>query len=306
MDEFKGESFVEFIDRFPTDLECKLYLADIKWSKGFVCKKCGHTKFSLRSDYTHTCTYCKKNESPSAGTAFHKVKFGLRKAFLITFEMTNSTKGMSARYIATRYSVTRKTAWLFIHKIRKVMRSSEDYPMEEETHVDEFTIGGKEKGKQGRSYDTKKKKIVGAVELTDQGKVKRMYALRIDDYTSNSLKQIFDKHISKTARVVTDKWRGYRPLQTDYNITQILSSNGEGLKQLHIMIHQLKSWLRTIYSWVHKEHMDSYLDEFTYRINRSIYKGTIFHKIIERVIGADHLGYNGSFGDIMKLRALTD
>jgi putative ISSpo3, transposase len=33
--------------------------------------------------------------------------------------------------------------------------------------VDEFTIGGKEEGKQGRSYDTKKKKVLCAMELTD-------------------------------------------------------------------------------------------------------------------------------------------
>ena len=72
MDIFKSNSFVEFIDRFSTDLDCKSYLADIKWSNGFVCKKCGHNKFSLRDDYTHKCTYCKKNESPTANTTFHK------------------------------------------------------------------------------------------------------------------------------------------------------------------------------------------------------------------------------------------
>ena len=43
-------------------------------------------------------------------------------------------------------------------------------------HIDEFVIGGKEKGKVGRSYDSKKKKIVTAVELTDKGKVKSILA----------------------------------------------------------------------------------------------------------------------------------
>jgi len=36
--------------------------------------------------------------------------------------------------------------------------------------VDEFTIGGKVVEKQGRSYDTIKKKVIGAVELTEKGK----------------------------------------------------------------------------------------------------------------------------------------
>jgi len=291
MIEFTGQSLVQFVDKFKTDLDCKSYLADIKWNTAYKCKKCGHSKFTLRKCHTHTCTRCKHNESPTAGTAFHKVKFGLRKAFMITYEMTNSTKGMSAKQIGKRYGITRKTAWLFMHKIRKIMKSSQTMPMEGTTQVDEFTVGGKEEGKQGRSYDTKKKKIVGAVELTETGKIKRMYAIKIDDYSSKSLRRIFEKHMSPQTNVKTDKWRGYIPLKSEYNIEQTLSNNGQGLMQLHTMIHQLKSWLRTIYSWVHIEHIDSYLNEFVYRINRSKYKNTIFHKIIERVIEAPHLGY---------------
>ena len=33
------------------------------------------------------------------------------------------------------------------------MKSSQKYPLETLIHVDEFTVGGKEEGKQGRSYD---------------------------------------------------------------------------------------------------------------------------------------------------------
>lgn len=47
--------------------------------------------------------------------------------------------------------------------------------MEGEVHVDEFVYGGKENLKQGRSFDTNKKKLVVAVELTEKGTVKRVY-----------------------------------------------------------------------------------------------------------------------------------
>ena len=65
-------------------------------------------------------------------------------------------------------------------------------------------IGGKEEGKQGRSYDTKKKKVLCAIRLSNQGKVKRFYAFKIPDYSSKSLRTIFDKHIDKTAYITTD------------------------------------------------------------------------------------------------------
>ena len=80
--------------------------------------------------------------------------------------MVNTTKGLSASQVAKRYEISRKTAWLFMHKVRKVMNSRGNHPMEGIIQVDEFTIEGKETAKQGRSYDTNKKKIVGAVELT--------------------------------------------------------------------------------------------------------------------------------------------
>ena len=49
------------------------------------------------------------------------------------------------------------------------------------------------------------------MELTDRGKVKRFYALKIPDFSSKSLRTIFDKHIDKTAYITTDEWKGYKP-----------------------------------------------------------------------------------------------
>ncbi len=46
-------------------------------------------------------------------------------------------------------------------------------------------LGGCEKGQVGRSY--KAKKTITAVELTDDGKVKRMYAMRIEDFSARFL-----------------------------------------------------------------------------------------------------------------------
>jgi transposase-like protein len=129
------------------------------------------------------------------------------------------------------------------------------------------------------------------VELAENEKVKRVYALRIEDFSSQSLKQIFEKHISKNAKVKTDEWKGYRPLQKEYNITQVLSGKGKNFKQLHIIVHQIKSWIRTNFSWVHPGHIDKYLSEYSFRINRSIFKKTIFHKLIERMVNKDHIGY---------------
>ena len=98
--------------------------------------------------------------------------------------------------------------------------------MDGQVNVDEFVVGGKEKGKVGRSYNSKKKKVVCAVQLTDKGKIRRMYAMLIDNYSSKELEKIFTKHIDKQAKVTTDLWKGYRPLFKDYDIKQIKSDGG--------------------------------------------------------------------------------
>jgi len=291
MNIFKGQNLLEFVAYFNTNEKCQEYLSEIKWSEEYICRKCKHTECQIRKDYSRTCNVCNDTESPTANTLFHKLKFGLRKAFFICFEMSTTSKGLSASQISVRFGIGVRTARMFMQKIREAMKSSGNYPMTSIVHVDEFVVGGHEEGKPGRSYDSKKKKAMCAVELTADGKVKRFYAFKIEDYSSKSLIRMFEKHIDKQATVTTDKWRGYNPIAKDYKITQVLSNKGSNFKALHTMIHQVKSWIRTTYSWVDEKNIDRYFDEFCYRINRSQNKDTIFHNLITRMVKADNISH---------------
>lgn len=289
MEIFKGQNLLEFSDRFKIDEDCMEYLSNIKWKDGYKCRKCGHTGFQVRKNLSRTCNICSDTESPTANTLFHKNKFGLRKAFFICFEMSTTTKGLSASQTAVRYGVTERTARMFMHKVREAMESSENFPMDGDVDVDEFVVGGKETGKQGRSYDSKKKKVVCALERTKEGKVKRFYAHKINDFSAKSLRTIFTKHIDKKANVTTDEWKGYRPISREYSVKQIPSENGMNFQALHTMIHQVKSWLRTTYSWVSEKHINRYFNEFCYRINRSQSKDTIFNNLITRMVKGEKI-----------------
>lgn len=102
--------------------------------------------------------------------------------------------------------------------------------------VDEFLLGGHEKGELGMSYDAKKKEAVTSVQLTPEGKVRRMYAMRKEDFSARSLQNIFVNNISREAKVTTDNWKGYRPIAKAYDIKQINSDKGTNFKALHAMI----------------------------------------------------------------------
>ena len=292
MEKFKGENILEFTDKFRTDLECFEYLAEIKWRNGFKCVKCNHSKFTIRrKNFARDCNACHHIESPIAGTIFHRVRFGLRKAFTIVFEMSATTKSLSASQMARRLKISRTTATSFMKKVRISMKSTASQPMIGRVFVDEFVFGSKEDLKQGRSNDSKKKKLIVAVETNDIGGIKRVYFDQLENYSCKEIRKIFDKHISKSASIKTDKWTGYSPLKKEFNLNQIKSDKGNSSKEIHTVIHQVKSWLRSTFSWVHKQHIQKYLDEFSYRINRSIYKDNIFDLLINRMMNTQKVLY---------------
>jgi len=159
---FKGENILEFVSIFSNDAICRAQIANEKWKDGYKCRRCDNTKYvSFEKHFTREFTKCRYKESATAGTLFHKVKFGIQKAFWIVFEMSCTTKGLSTTtQAAKRYGITQKTSWLFMQKVQLSMASSKSHPMVENVHVDEFVIGGKETGKPGRSYIVSGRKFI--------------------------------------------------------------------------------------------------------------------------------------------------
>jgi hypothetical protein len=135
---FKSLSIFEFQKRFPDDSSCLKYLANEKWKDGYTCVHCGHTKYCAgNSDYSRQCTKCRKIESPTAGTLFHKVKFPLLKAFYIIYYISTNKKGISSTELSRKLELRQKTCWMFKQKVMKAMESSKQHPLTAKVDVDE-------------------------------------------------------------------------------------------------------------------------------------------------------------------------
>ncbi len=167
-------------------------------------------------------------------------------------------------------------------KAREAMSSRGNNPMDGVVRIDEFVLGGREETKVGRSYNVKKKKAITALRPTEDGKAKGMYAMKIDDFSAQSLQYIFINQISRNAKITTDKWMGSSPVANAYNIIE--SNVGLNFKPLHTMIYDVKSWIRTTYSWVSGNNLNKYFNEFCFRINRSQNKATIFNNLIVKML----------------------
>ena len=226
-----------FKDRSISKADCYKFLAALKWQNAYSCKCCESDQYiKEKQPSSRKCSKYGFDEFTRSNTLFDKLKFGIDKAFEMLYEISTSKKRANSIWLAEHFGVNQKTAWLFRQKVQLAMKSSEQYPLEDEVHVDEFEISTPQAGEQGRSKSDKKIRIVIAFEHRD-GKFGRGYAKIIEDYSAKSLKPIFDTHIKNDAQVLADRWRGYSPLKEAYpNLKQTLSDKGKNFKMLHIQI----------------------------------------------------------------------
>ena len=282
---YRGTDLLEFIRMFSTNEDCLKSIAEIKWSKGYVCKKCENTNFCKgKMSYSRRCTKCKYDESPTAGTMFAGIRFEILKAFHILYALSIRKKGISSYEIESEFSISQETSWSFRNKIQKIMKSSELYPLKGNVDVDEFLVGGPEEGLRGRSHG-KKKLIIIALERLSGDKFGRSYMKLIKNSSTEEFRPFFNTHISADAFVRTDNWSAYSALQDKYpNLEQINSDEGKNFRELHIQIMNFKGWLRGIHHHCSKTHMQGYLDEYCFRYNRRNNLDTIFQKLLERMV----------------------
>jgi len=285
---FEGIKKRDFYDRFTDRHSCLEYLSEIKWSEGYSCRRCGHDQYmSGKQPYSRRCKACKYDESATAHTLFHKLKFCLLKAFECLFWMSSEKKGKSALSMTEELELRYETCLKFKRKVQKAMESSGNHPLEQlkgRVEVDETAVGGYDPGSPGRAKGDKKLVSV-ALEITEKGEFGRAYAQQIKDYSGKELKKIFDKHISKDSRIKTDKWSGYLSMQESYKkLEHEKSENGANFQELHIHIMNLKNWIRGIHHHVSEAYIQRYLDEFHFRFNRRNFRKSIFHKLVERMV----------------------
>lgn len=287
---YESLSIFEFQERFPDEDSCYKYLADLKWKDGFKCRKCGHWRYSKGQavPYTRKCTRCDFQESPTSQTLFHKVKFSILKAFYIVYYVSTSKKGVASTELSRRLSLRQKTCWLFKRKVMEAMKSSGNFPIKGIVEVDETFVGGKQPVKRGRSYSNK---LIVAFAVETKGKgISRAYGKVIQHAGVKELRPFIEHHIAKDAQITTDKWRGYTPLLRDYpNLRQIPSAGGKNFEPIHRFIMGFKSWLRGIHHTT--DHLQAYVDEYTYRFNRHFMKEGIFENLLRRMIQHNPVSY---------------
>ena len=245
------------------------------------------------------CQECGHQTSVTAGTIFQDTRKPLVDWFRAMYWLASQKNGASALGLQRVLGLgSYKTAWTWLHKLRRAMvRPSRDR-LSGRVEVDETYLGGMEEGKRGRQTERKSLIVIAAQE--DGPGIGRIRMKRIPDASAESLIGFVQEAIEPGSTVHTDGWLGYIPLEENGYAHEItfLKGKKESASELMPRVHRiaslLKRWiLGTHQGAVSHEHLEYYLDEFTFRFNRrrSANRGKLFYRLVQQAVAIDPVPY---------------
>jgi len=182
-----------------------------------------------------------------------------------------------------------ETAWTWLHKLRRARVRPARERLSGEIEIDETDVGGPEEGTRGRATE-KRGHAIGRIRLR-----------RINDVSAESLRQCIRETIEPGATIPTDGWKGYAGLANvgySHRITVITAGPElahEVMPRVHTVAALLKRWVRgTLQGGMQHQHLDYYLDEFTFRFNRrrSQARGLLFHRLAQQAVAVGPAPYH--------------
>lgn len=286
------QTLVGFMEMYPTQDACRRALFEQRWREGFRCPRCAHeVAWYLRGRGLYECAGCGYQASVTAGTLLHKTRTDLRKWLPAIWLPASMKKPPSASELARQLGVTDKTAWLLRRKITHAMRRGEhELLLFGVVELDESLVGGREPGSGRRGRASQRKTLVAvSAEQTPGGGLGRAHLRVIDDASAKTLTNAAGALIRPGSTVRTDGWRSYRALPAagyihEPYVQSTPQSAGELLPWAHIVISNFKRWQLDVFHGVSAAHLQSYLDEFCYRLNRRDQRLDLFRRILNRCV----------------------
>lgn len=289
----------ELEQRFATEQACRDYLAQLRWPQGFVCPACGAGESWLTSRGLWMCASCGHQTSVTAGTIFQDTRTPFTVWFRAIWWVVSQKNGVSALGLQRVLGLgSYRTAWTWLHRLRRAMVRPGRERLSQVVEVDETFVGGVEPGS-GRRRVGNKALVAIAAEVRGRA-VGRIRMRRVPDSSGESLLPFVEEAVEPGTVVITDGLQSYRALPSLGYVhdRRVLLGSGETadavLPRVHRVASLLKRWLLgTHQGAVSREHLDYYLDEYTFRFNRrtSRHRGKLFYRLLEQAVTVNPVPY---------------
>jgi transposase-like protein len=235
------------------------------------------------------CGGCRHQASVTAGTIFQDSHLPLTTWFRALWYVTSQKTGVSALGLQRVLGLgSYKTAWALLHKLRRAMVRPGRDRLRGTVEVDETYWGAEEAGVVGRQTEAKALVIIAA-EADGKG-IGRIRMRRLPALTRAAVHGFLRAAVEPGSRVQTDGLNVYRELEGYIHDPQVQRRQPAGehlLPRVHRVVSLWKRWLLgTHQGAIGHEHLDYYLDEFTFRFNRrkSGSRGKLFYRLAQQAV----------------------
>ena len=294
--------------RFFADADnCREYMVARRWPNGVVCPQCGSPSVYFdkgRNGWECKTRHPKRKFTLKTGTIFEDSPLGLDKWLPCVWMIANCKNGVSSHEIARSLSVTQKTAWFMLQRIRLAMQDDESNGcgrLGGDVEVDETYIGGKARnmsasrkprmGMNGKSTGfAGKVAVMGLLERQTEGK-SRVRTRVVKNNTRSTLQPIVRENVTEGANVFTDALMSYYGLDADYvhNVIDhaVMYADGNvhsnGMENFWSL---LKRAIKGTYVSIEPFHLFRYLDEQVFRFNnRGDNDAERFSAVVKAIVG---------------------
>lgn len=285
---------------FPSEQTAIDHLTAIRWANGKFCPLCGNADEkkigTLTGTNTHKCYACRKRFSIKVGTIFQDTKLPLRTWFAAIWMITNHPKGIASTTLATDLGITQKSAWFVLHRLRHAARTdSFNAPLSGEVEIDETFVGGREHNKHASKKTGTKRGHSVELKTVVMGLVQRGGEIRagvIDNVRGGTLRHIVKANVAKGSKVYTDEHGGYNDLRHDFDHQRVSHRKGEYVRgdvttnAVESLWALFKRQYHGTHHFISPKHMDAYLNEMTFRLNRrDLDKGQRVNSLLSQIEG---------------------
>jgi len=299
---FEFKTLTEFTDYFCDEATCVAHFTESRFRNGEYCPHCHHDKiYKCANGKRYQCAKCKQDFTIRTKTVFGESKLPLRKWYIAIYLLLTSNKGISSVQLAKQVGVTQKTGWFIDHRIRSAMKQNKGQ-LFGRIEADETWIGGKvpnmSKSRRqklaGQTGGAGKTPLVGILQRGGDIQVKVA-----DQVNRVTLVPNITDNVQKGSFVYTDENVCYRGLHhagfyhhsvehgaKKYVIGDAHTNSIESFWAL------FKRGYHGIYHFMSKKHLQSYVDEFTFRFNRRTGEAqNKFSELVDRVSESPTLRY---------------
>lgn len=294
---YKEMTLLEFQTKFNTEEDCRQHLFALRWSEGFHCPECNHVKYyDLPKRNLYQCKECGYQTSVTARTVMHKTRTSLVKWFWAIYLISTDKRGHSALSLSKKLDISYKVAWAMNHKIRAGMKDRDvEYKLAGLIEIDDSFLGGPDEGgKRGRGSN----KTAVVIEVATHEKSMSYAKMGIvDSVSKKEIESLVKKDLKEKQKVRTDGFRAYGIVEELGHSHEVEVVKGKKahlvLKWVHVLASNLKAFIKgTLHGKYKEKHLQRYLDEFCYRLNRRKWEGQLFDRLVTACMSSKGIHYS--------------